>query len=220
MYSFPNVEPVCCSVPVLNVAFWPAYRFLRGKVRWSGIPMSLSIFQFVVIHTVKGFNVVNETEVKMFFWNSLAFSIIQCMVTIWSLVLLPFLKPVCTSTCTPDVQVLLKPGLKNFEPYLDSMIWATVSSQSYFYWLYRASPSLATKNIVYNQSDFGIDHLVMSMCRVISCVVGRGCFLWQVHSLGKTFLAFALLHFVLQCQTCWLLQVSLDFLLLHSSPLW
>ena len=148
MYSFPNVEPVCCSILVLNVAFWPAYRFLRGKVRWSGSPMSLRIFQFVVIHAVKGFNVVNETEVKMFFWNSLAFSIIQCMVTIWSLVLLPFLKPICTSTCTPDVQVLLKPGLKNFEPYLDSMIWATVSSQSCFYWLYRASPSLAAKNII------------------------------------------------------------------------
>ena len=26
----------------------------------------------------------------------------------------------------------------------------------------------------YNQSDFGIDHLVMSMCRVFSFVVGRG----------------------------------------------
>ena len=26
----------------------------------------------------------------------------------------------------------------------------------------------------------------MSMCRVFSCVVGRGCFLWPVHSLGKT----------------------------------
>ena len=24
---------------------------------------------------------------------------------------------------------------------------------------------------IYNQSDFGIDHLVMSICRVISCVV-------------------------------------------------
>ena len=24
------------------------------------------------------------------------------------------------------------------------------------------------------QSDFGIDHLVMYMCRVISCVIGRG----------------------------------------------
>ena len=60
----------------------------------------------------------------------------------------------------------------------------------------------------------------MSMCRVFSCVVGRECLLWPVHSLGKTLLAFSLLHFVLQCQACLLLQVSLDFLLLHSSPLW
>ena len=60
----------------------------------------------------------------------------------------------------------------------------------------------------------------MSMCRVISCIVGRGCLLWPMHSLGKTLLAFALLHFVFQGQTCLLLQVSLDFLLLHSNPLW
>ena len=34
-------------------------------------------------------------------------------------------------------------------------------------------------------------------------------------SLGKALLAFDLLHFVLQGQTCLLLQLSLDFLLLH-----
>ena len=33
----------------------PAYRFLRKQVRWSGMPISLRIFQFVVIHTAKGF---------------------------------------------------------------------------------------------------------------------------------------------------------------------
>ena len=56
----------------------------------------------------------------------------------------------------------------------------------------------------------------MSMSRVFPCVVGKGCFLWPVHSLGKTLLDFALLHFVLQGQTCLLLQVSLDFLLCFS----
>ena len=61
---------------------------------------------------------------------------------------------------------------------------------------------------------------MMSMCRVFSCVVGRGCLLWPVHFLGKTLLVCALLHFVLKGQICLLLQVSLDFLLLHSSPLW
>ena len=39
-----------------------------------------------------------------------------------------------------------------------------------------------------------------------------------VHSLGITLLGFALLHFVLQGQTWLLLQISLDFLLLHSFP--
>ena len=60
----------------------------------------------------------------------------------------------------------------------------------------------------------------MSLCGVVSCVVERGCLLWLVHSLGKTLLAFALLHFVLQGQICLLLQVSLCFLLFHCSPLW
>ena len=31
---------------------------------------------------------------------------------------------------------------------------------------------------------------MMSMCRVFPCVVGRGCLLWPVSSLGKTLLAF------------------------------
>ena len=46
----------------------------------------------------------------------------------------------------------------------------------------------------------------MSMCRVFSCVVGRGCLLWPVPFLGKTLLAFALLHSVFQGQICLLLQ--------------
>ena len=62
--------------------------------------------------------------------------------------------------------------------------------------------------------------MVMSMCRVVSWVVGRGCLLWPVHFMAKLLLAFALLHFVPQGQTCLLLQVSLDYLLLHFSPLW
>ena len=71
----------------------------------------------------------------------------------------------------------------------------------------------------YKQSDFGVGHLVMYMCRVFSCVVRSGCLLWPVRSLGKTLLAFALLHSVSQGQICLLFQVFLDFLLVHSSPL-
>ena len=58
----------------------------------------------------------------------------------------------------------------------------------------------------------------MSMCRVFSCVVGRGCLLWPVCSLGKTILVFTLRHSVFQI--CLLFQVFLDFLLLCSSPQW
>ena len=64
---------VPCSV--LTVASWPAYRFLRRQVRWSGIPIYLKIFhthkkknfaQFVVIHRVKDFHAVNKSEVDVF----------------------------------------------------------------------------------------------------------------------------------------------------------
>ena len=61
---------------------------------------------------------------------------------------------------------------------------------------------------------------MLPMCRVVSCVVGRGCLLWPVCSHGKTLLALPLLHFVLQGQICMLLQISLDFLIFHSSRLW
>ena len=71
----------------------------------------------------------------------------------------------------------------------------------------------------YNHYDIDIDHLVMSMCRVFSFVVGRGCLPWPACFLGKILLAFDVLHFVLQGQICLFLQVSLDFLLLYSSSL-
>ena len=97
------------------------------------------------------------------------------------------------------------------------MIWATVISQSCLCWLYSTLLYLAAKNIITLIS-------VMTIwwgpcCRVVSCVIERGCLLWPVHSLGKTLLAFALLHSVLQGKICLLLKVFLDFILLHSRPL-
>ena len=71
--------------------------------------------QFVVIHTFKGFGIVNKAEVDVF-WNILAFLTIQRMLVIWSLVPLPFLKPAWTSGSSQ-----LKPGLENFEHYFTTM---------------------------------------------------------------------------------------------------
>ena len=88
----------------------------------------------------------------------------------------------------------------------------------FFFWTIYSFSVFGCKQ--YNQSDFGVNHLVMSMCTVFSCVVGKWCLLWPVCSLDRTLLAFSLLHFVLQAQTCLLLWVSLDFLLLHYSSLW
>ena len=73
---------------------------------------------FVVIHTVKGFSIVNEAEVDVF-WNSLDFSMIQQMLVICSLVPLPFLNP--ARICKFLVHVLLKPSLKDFEHNLASI---------------------------------------------------------------------------------------------------
>ena len=63
------------------------------------------------------------------------------------------------------------------------MIWATVSSWSCFCWLYRASPSLAAKNIINL-----ISVLTIWWCPYVeSCVVGRGYLPRPVRSLGKTY---------------------------------
>ena len=59
-----NQSVVPC--PVLTVASWSTYRFLRRQVRWSGIPISFRIFQFAVIHTVKGFGIANKADVDVF----------------------------------------------------------------------------------------------------------------------------------------------------------
>ena len=91
---FPIWNQSVVPFPVLTVASWPICRFLRRQVRWSGTPISTNFPWFVMIHTVKGFSVVNEAEV---FWNSLAFFMSQRMLAIWTLVPLPFLNPTCTS---------------------------------------------------------------------------------------------------------------------------
>ena len=48
---FPNWSQSVVSCPVLPIASWPAYRFLRRQVRWSGIPISLRIFHSLLWST-------------------------------------------------------------------------------------------------------------------------------------------------------------------------
>ena len=97
------------------------------------------------------------------------------------------------------------------------MIWATVSSQSCLCSLYRASPSLATENIINLMSVLSIQ---WCPCVELSLVSLEEGVCYDQCILLTRLLAFVLLHFVLQGQICLLFQVFLDFLLLHSSPLW
>ena len=95
---FPILIQCLVPCPFLIIASWPAYRFLRRQVRWSNIPISKSFPQSVVAHTVKGFRLINEAEVDVFSGILLLISMIQRILTIWSLVPLPFLNP----SWTPD----------------------------------------------------------------------------------------------------------------------
>ena len=62
---FPIWKQSIVPRPVLTVASWSVYRFLRRHVRWSGIPISWRIFHSFVIYTVKGFGLVNKAEVDV-----------------------------------------------------------------------------------------------------------------------------------------------------------
>ena len=61
MYSFPDLEPAHCSMSG-SVSSWLAYRYIyqeAGKMAWY-FHFFKNFPQFVVIHTVKGFGVVNK----------------------------------------------------------------------------------------------------------------------------------------------------------------
>ena len=121
MNSFSYLEPVCCSMSSLTVASWPAYRFLRKQIRWSGIPHLFQNFpQFIVIHTVKGFGILNKEGIHVFLELSCFFNdpanvgnlipgssaLYKSSLNIWKF----------------TVHILLKPGLKIFEHYFAS-VW-------------------------------------------------------------------------------------------------
>jgi len=59
----------------------------------------------------------------------------------------------------------------------------------------------------------------MSMCRVFSCVIGRGCLLWPAFSWQDS-VSHCPASFCTPRPNLPVFKVSLDFLLLHSSPLW
>ena len=112
-YSFSYLEPVCCPMSSSNCCLY------AGQVAWYS-HLFQNFPQFIVIHTVKGFGIVNKAEIDVFlelscFFNdppdvgnlisgSSAFS--ETSLNIWKFM----------------VHVLLKPGLENIDHYFNS-IW-------------------------------------------------------------------------------------------------
>ena len=86
------LEPVCCSMSHSSCCFLTCIQISQeaGQVVWYSHLLK-NVPQFIVIHTVKGFGIVNKTS--RCFSGTLAFLMIQRILAIWSLVPLPFLKP-------------------------------------------------------------------------------------------------------------------------------
>ena len=120
MYSFPSLESVCCSMSSSNCCFLTCIQISQEADQVVWYSQLLKNFpQFVVIHIVKGFGIVNKAEIEVFlelscFFNdpvdlgnlisgSSAFS--KSSLNIWNFM----------------VRLLLKPGLEDFEHYFACM---------------------------------------------------------------------------------------------------
>ena len=119
MYSFSYLEPVCCSMSSSNCCFLTCIQVSQeaGQVVWYAHLLQ-NFPQFIVIHTVKGLDVVNKAEIAVFlelscFFDdpanvgnlisgSSAFS--KTSLNIWKF----------------TVHVLLKPGFENFDMHCNN----------------------------------------------------------------------------------------------------
>ena len=119
-YTFPDLEPVCCFMTSTNCCFLTCVQISQeaGQVVWYS-HLFQKCPQFIVIHTVEGFGIVNKAEIDVFlelscFFDdpadvgnlisgSSAFS--KTSLNIWKF----------------TVHVLLKPGLENFEYYFTNV---------------------------------------------------------------------------------------------------
>ena len=114
--------------PVLTVAPWPAHRFLRKQVSWSGVPISWRICHSLLWSTQSKTLAQSIKQKSMFFWKLLLFQWpSRCwQFDLWFLWHFFFFSPLAFSKSSLNiwkftVHVLLKPALENFEHYFASM---------------------------------------------------------------------------------------------------
>ena len=125
MYSFPDLEPVCCSMSSSNCCFLTCIQISQeaGQVVWYS-HLFQNFPQFIVIHTVKGFGRVNKAEKDVFLELSCFFDDptdvgnLTCGSSAFSKSILNISKFI--------VHVLLKPVLENFKHYFTSLQFTNV----------------------------------------------------------------------------------------------
>ena len=121
MYSFSYLEPVCCSVSSSNCCFLTCIQVSQeaGQVVWYA-HLFQNFSQFIVIHTVKGFGIVNKEEIDVFLELSCFF---DDLADVGNLISGSSAFPITSLNIWKfTVHVLLKPGLQNFEHYFTSML--------------------------------------------------------------------------------------------------
>ena len=158
MYSFPNFEPVYCSISSSNCCFLTCIQISQEGGSGGLVFPSLEKFSTVGCDPYKLY-CSQWSRSRCFSEILLFFSVIQTMLTIWSLVPLPFLNQAWTSTSLWRIHVII---------YLSKPIEYTTR---------------VTPNINYGLwSDYDV---MTCQCRFISCnryttrwgmlIIGRLC---------------------------------------------
>ena len=109
-----RLEPICCSMSSSNCCYLTCIQISQeaGQVVWYS-HLFQSFPQFVVIHTVKDFGVINKAEVDVFLELSCFF---DDPVDVGNLI--PGSSAFYWSIWKFTVHILLKPYLENFVHYL------------------------------------------------------------------------------------------------------
>ena len=116
MYSISYLEPICCSMSSSNCCFLTCI-WACQVVCYSHLLKNFP--QFIVLHTVKGFGIVNKAEIDVFMGLS---SFYDDPADVGNLI-----SGFCAFSKTSlniwkfTAHRLLKPGLENFEYYFASL---------------------------------------------------------------------------------------------------
>ena len=120
MDSFFYLEPLSCSMSSSNCCFLTCIQISQeaGQVLWYS-HLFQNFPQFIVIHTVKGFGIVNKAEIDVFLELSCSFhdpADVGNLISDSSA-----LSKTSLNVREFMVRILLKPGLENFEHYFTSL---------------------------------------------------------------------------------------------------